>query len=168
MNAIHPWAAALVATVTACTGSKELVCPSDQQVCSSTCVSLLSDARNCGACGRTCGAEQGCSAGACVDCAANPAACTAAVAVACFNTNEVRFLGADLGQVGPPLAVGTGPIAFARAGGTLAVADSASSDVTPFALAPLAARAPIPRSRPASLRAARAVRAAIRRSGPAG
>ncbi len=130
--------AALLA-LAACSGSKELTCAADQHVCSNACVSLQSDALNCGACGKTCGTGQGCSAGACVDCAANPAACTAAVAVACFATNDVRFIGQDLTQVGPSLTVGNGPSALARVGGTFYVADDLSSDVTPFTLAPLAA-----------------------------
>ncbi len=136
--------AALLLSAAACSGSKELVCSTDQQVCANACTSVRSDAQNCGACGRACGAGQGCSAGTCVDCAADPAACTAVVAAACFNTNEVRFLGEDLAQVGPALAVGRGPIAFGQAGGALAVADSLSSDVTPIALAPLTARPAIP------------------------
>lgn len=132
--------AALLA-LAACSGSKELTCAADQGICGNTCISLLTDQNNCGACGKTCGASQGCSAGACVDCAANPAACTAAVAVACFATNDVRFVGQDLAQVGPSLTVGNGPGALARVGGTFYVADDLSSDVTPFTLAPLAAGA---------------------------
>ncbi|GEJ56980.1 hypothetical protein [Anaeromyxobacter diazotrophicus] len=134
--------AALLA-LAACSGSKELTCAADQGICANACTSLLTDAQNCGACGKTCGAGQGCSAGACVDCAANPAACTAEVAVACFATNDVRFVGQDLTQVGPSLPVGNGPSAFARVGGTFYVADDLSSDVTPFTLAPLAAGSPV-------------------------
>jgi hypothetical protein len=132
--------ATLLALLAAC-GEKEKTCPADQRLCSSACVSLQSDARNCGACGNVCGASQGCSVGACVDCAANPAACTAEVAVACFNTNEVRFVGSDLALVGPPLAVGAGPISFAQVGGTFFVANDLSSTISPFTLAPLAAGA---------------------------
>ena len=128
--------AALLA-LTACSGSKELTCAADQSICSNACVSLQSDALNCGVCGHACDAGQGCSAGACVDCAANPAACTAAVAVACFDSNEVRFVAQDLTQVGPALPVGTGPIALAQLGAMFYVANSSSSDVTPFTLAPL-------------------------------
>jgi len=134
--------AALV-TFPACS-SKELTCAADQHVCSNACASLQSDARNCGTCGNVCGTGQGCSAGACVDCAANPAACTAAVAVACFNTNEVRFAGDDLAAVGPPLAVGAGPSSLAHLGGTFYVANDLSSDLTPFTLAPLAVATSIP------------------------
>jgi hypothetical protein len=130
---------ALAALLAACGGTKEKTCAADQRLCSNACISLQSDARNCGACSNVCGSGQGCSAGACVDCTANPAACTAAVAVACFNTNEVRFVGEGLSSVGPPLAVGAGPSAFARLGGTFYVADDLSSDVTPFSLVPLTA-----------------------------
>jgi hypothetical protein len=142
MKRTFPLLAALLA-FSACS-SNELTCAADQQVCSNACASLQSDARNCGACGNTCGTGQGCSAGACVDCAANPAACTAAVAVACFNTNEVRFAGEDLAAVGPPLAVGAGPSSFAHLGGAFFVANDLSSDLTPFTLAPLAGTASIP------------------------
>ncbi len=128
---------ALLATVAGCSGSKELTCATDQHVCANTCVALQTDSKNCGSCGSVCGAGQGCSAGACVDCAANPAACTAAVAAACFATNDVRFLGEDLSVIGPPLAVGNGPNSITRIGGTFYVANDMSSDVTPFTLAPL-------------------------------
>jgi hypothetical protein len=128
---------ALTALLAAC-GSKEQTCAADQRVCSSTCVSLQSDSRNCGACGNVCGAGQGCSVGACVDCAVNPAACTAVAAAACFATDDVRFFGAGVTPVGPPLPVGNGPTALASLNGTFYVANDLSSDVTPFTLAPLA------------------------------
>lgn len=130
--------------VVACSGSKELVCSPDQHVCANACVSLLTDQSNCGACGKTCGTGQGCSAGACVDCSANPAACTAAVAVACFNTNEVRFVAQDLTQVGPALAVGSGPEGLAEVNGTFYVTNDLASSISPFTLAPLQAGAAIP------------------------
>jgi stigma-specific protein Stig1 len=137
-------AVALLTTLVAACGSNELTCATDQRVCSNACVSVQSDARNCGACGTVCGAGQGCSLGACVDCAANPAACTAVAAAACFATNDVRFFGAGVTPVGPPLAVGTGPQALARVGDTFYAANDLSSDVTPFTLAPLTASAVIP------------------------
>jgi hypothetical protein len=132
----------LVVLLAAC-GDQEKTCAADQRLCSNVCVSLQSDARNCGDCGNVCGAGQGCSVGACVDCAANPAACAAEVAVACFNTNEVRFVGSDLAPVGPPLAVDAGPGSFAQLGGTFFVANDLSSTITPFTLAPLAAGAAV-------------------------
>jgi stigma-specific protein Stig1 len=128
----------------ACSSSKELTCASDQKVCSNACTSVLTDASNCGACGHICGTGQGCSAGACVDCAANPAACTAAVAVACFNTDEVRFAAQDLTQVGPALAVGSGPEGLAEVNGTFYVTNDLASSITPFTLAPLQAANAIP------------------------
>lgn len=138
--------AAALAAVTACSSSKELTCAADQHVCANACVSLQSDAKNCGACGKTCGAGQGCSAGACVDCTTNPAACTAALAVACFDTSEVRFVAQDLTQVGPALGLpqNSGPSAFAELGGTFYVADDLTSELMPFTLAPLAAGTAIP------------------------
>ncbi|BDG02177.1 MXAN_6577-like cysteine-rich protein [Anaeromyxobacter oryzae] len=53
---------------------KELVCPTGEAACGGRCVSLLSDAANCGACGTTCGALETCSAGAC-GCAPGIATC---------------------------------------------------------------------------------------------
>ena len=44
--------------------TKELVCPAGQTDCSGSCVPLLSDARNCGACGKTVGPLEVCSMGA--------------------------------------------------------------------------------------------------------
>jgi hypothetical protein len=134
---ILPMAALLA--LAACGSSKELTCASDQKVCSNACVSVLTDSANCGACGHTCGTGQGCSAGACVDCSANPAACTAEVVVACFATDDVRFVAQDLTQVGPSLAVGTGPASLASISGTFFVANDLASTITPFTLAPLSA-----------------------------
>ena len=101
--------------------SSEKTCASDQVLCSNACVSLPSDAANCGACGNTCGAAQGCFEGACVDCGESGAGCRAAVVAACFNTNELRAFDAGLVAVGAPLATAAGPGSFARLGGTLYV-----------------------------------------------
>lgn len=128
--------AAALAAVTACSSTKELTCAADQHVCSNACVSLQSDAKNCGTCGNVCGAGQGCSAGACVDCTTNPAACTAAVVAACFNLNQVRSLGADLSPAGPPIATDSGPSAFAQLGTTLYVANDLSSSISAITLVP--------------------------------
>jgi hypothetical protein len=141
--------AAALCAAAGCTGSKELTCAADQQVCSDACVSLQTDGHNCGACGRACGAGQGCFAGACVDCTANPAACTAAVAVACFDTDEVRFVADDLTPVGAPLSAPSA-ISLARVAGTFYVADDLTSQVTPFTLAPLQAGQPIQVQSPSS------------------
>ena len=45
--------------------NKDLVCPVGEVDCGDRCVSLLSDAANCGACGAACGALEVCSAGSC-------------------------------------------------------------------------------------------------------
>lgn len=79
---------ALVALFASC--KKELVCPAGQTDCDGACVSLLTDARNCGACGRAVGPLEVCSAGtpacgagiavcdgACTDLARDPASCGA-------------------------------------------------------------------------------------------
>jgi hypothetical protein len=55
--------ALLVALVSGC--NKELVCPVGEVDCGGSCVSLLSDEANCGACGSACGALEVCSAGSC-------------------------------------------------------------------------------------------------------
>jgi hypothetical protein len=81
---------------------KELVCPAGQTDCDGACVSLATDSRNCGACGRAVGPLEVCSAGsaacrpgiavcggACTDLArdaANCGACGAACAEADFCT----------------------------------------------------------------------------------
>jgi hypothetical protein len=117
-------------------GSKELTCAADQHVCSNACVSLQSDVRNCGACGVTCGAGQGCSAGACVDCATSPGVCTADVAVACGNLNQVRLLRSDLTLANPPLPTDERPISFAHSGSDLFVANSTTSSVSRIGLSP--------------------------------
>ncbi len=131
--------AAALAAVTACSSSKELTCAADQHVCANACVSLQSDAKNCGACGNACGAGQGCSAGACVDCTTNPAACTAAVVAACFNLGQVRSLGADLSPAGPPIATDSGPSSFTALGGKLYVANDTASSISAVTLVPPAA-----------------------------
>ncbi len=116
--------------------SKELTCAADQHVCSNACASLQSDVRNCGACGNVCGAAQGCSAGACVDCATSPGVCTAEVAVACGNLNQVRLLRSDLTLADPPLPTDDRPISFARIGSDLFVANSTTSSVSHIGLSP--------------------------------
>ena len=134
MKRMFPLLAALFA-LTACS-SKELICAADQHVCANACASLQSDARNCGACGNVCGAAQGCSAGACVDCASAPGVCTADVAVACGNLNQVRLLRSDLTLADPPLLTDERPISFARDGSDLFVANSNSSSISRLTLSP--------------------------------
>jgi hypothetical protein len=130
---------ATLLTLAACTSSKELTCASDQKVCSNACVSLQSDAKNCGSCGNVCGAGQGCSAGACVDCATHPAACATAVVAACFNLGQVRPLGADLSPAGPPITTDSGPSSFATLAGKLYVANDLASSISAVTIVPPAA-----------------------------
>ena len=76
MRTLSPLALALVmALLSGC--NKDLVCPVGEVDCGGRCVSLLSDAANCGACGTACGALEACSAGTC-DCAAGVAVCDGA------------------------------------------------------------------------------------------
>ena len=50
-------------------GTGGLTCQGTQQVCGNACIDVAVDARNCGACGRTCGTGQVCVAGMCrADC----------------------------------------------------------------------------------------------------
>jgi len=80
---------ALTAVLTLLAGcGKELVCPAGQNACAGRCVSLLSDAGNCSACGAAVGPLEVCAAGApacqtgidvcdgvCTDLARDPASC---------------------------------------------------------------------------------------------
>jgi DNA-binding beta-propeller fold protein YncE len=100
-------ALALAATLCAC--DEELVCPQGQTECGSRCVSLLTDATSCGACGNACGPLEVCGAGecgcapgmetcggACADVARDPANCGA-----CGNACGA---GAPLCDAGPDAA----------------------------------------------------------------
>jgi hypothetical protein len=73
MRTLSPLALA-VALVFVSGCNKELVCPVGEVDCGGRCVSLLSDAAHCGACGSACGALEACSAGSC-GCAAGVAVC---------------------------------------------------------------------------------------------
>lgn len=64
----------LLASLLATACSKELVCPEGEVACSGACVSLLSDADHCGACGNACGELEVCGAGVC-GCAPGVASC---------------------------------------------------------------------------------------------
>ncbi len=115
-------ALALAALGTGC--SSEKTCASDQKLCGDRCVSLQSDAHACGACGHACGAGQGCSLGACVDCGPNGEGCKADVLAACFNAKQVRAFDAALAGVGSPVTTSaSGPGSFATLQGATYVAD---------------------------------------------
>jgi stigma-specific protein Stig1 len=64
MTLRSPLAVAL-ALVFAIGCKKDLVCPKGEVDCGGRCVSLLTDAAHCGACGSSCGALEVCSAGSC-------------------------------------------------------------------------------------------------------
>lgn len=115
----------------------EVVCTSTQVLCDGQCTSLQSDAANCGACGRACGAGQSCSEGLCCQ----GSQCPPAVYAACFNGNAVQGATSAPAAVGAPVAVESGPISLAWRGGALWVASSLSNtldrmQVSPSGLAP--------------------------------
>ncbi len=116
--------------------SSEKTCSSGEKLIGDTCYALQSDPLNCGSKGTACGAGQGCSAGACVDCTSTPGACTTDLLAACFDSNQVLPLRADLVQSGAPFSVDSGPTAFARLGTTLYVANSLSSTISAITLSP--------------------------------
>jgi hypothetical protein len=90
---------------TACTAS----CPAGFTACGRACVELAADRLHCGACGNACAQGQSCRAGA----------CRAEVQVACFATNDVRPVNADLSPAGSPRAAGGSPVALAVGGDAL-------------------------------------------------
>ncbi len=67
-------------------------CSANETSCSGACVDTNSDAKNCGACGTACTADQTCSNGACVlDCVTGQTACDGT----CVNTrNDIANCGA--------------------------------------------------------------------------
>lgn len=122
------WPLALLA-LAAC--QREVICPAGELVCAGACRTVEVDAANCGACGNACAAGEACRAGACTDCASACAAgrcvagiCTPDLYVACFATDDVRGVNADLALVGPPVAVDQGPISLATLGGKTWVSHS--------------------------------------------
>jgi hypothetical protein len=130
MNRSTPRLAALALALTLSACSKDKVCAPDETKIGDTCYALRSDPSNCGSRGNVCGANQGCFSGACVDCAAPGGACSAAIVAACYNLNQARPLTESLDPANVPLATDDGPIAFARLGTQLFVANSRSSTVS--------------------------------------
>lgn len=72
---------------------KDLVCPEGEVDCGGRCVSLLSSASDCGACGAACGPLEACSAGAC-GCAAGVATCGGACTDLARDPNHCGACGA--------------------------------------------------------------------------
>jgi DNA-binding beta-propeller fold protein YncE len=110
----------------------EVVCTTAQVTCGGGCASLASDPANCGACGRTCGTGESCSAGLCCQ----GAQCPPAVYAACFNGSAVQGATADVAPVGAPVAVESGPIALAWRGTSLWVANSISNTLDRLRVSP--------------------------------
>ena len=90
---------------TSCTAS----CPTGYTACGQACVDLQADQMDCGACGHACAVGQSCRAGA----------CRADLAVACYSTDEVVPVAADLSPGGPSWPVPAGPSALAMLGGAV-------------------------------------------------
>jgi hypothetical protein len=126
----------LVAAITATGCGKTTTCPVDETAVDDQCYALQTDPFNCGSKGNACAANQGCSAGNCVDCTTAGAACTSVIAVACFNLNEVRPLAANLAPSTAPILTDNGPISLAWLGGSLYVGNNATSDISPITLSP--------------------------------
>ncbi|HTP49275.1 MAG TPA: hypothetical protein VMK42_01145 [Anaeromyxobacteraceae bacterium] len=123
---------ALLALVPLAAGacSKEVVCSADQTVYQGQCLSLSSDPRNCGSPGLACAEGQSCSGGSCC----SGTQCSPAIYVACFDGDQVRGATASLELVGAPVQVDSGPIAFARVGTALWVANSESNTLDELGL----------------------------------
>ncbi|HEX9051412.1 MAG TPA: MXAN_6577-like cysteine-rich protein [Anaeromyxobacter sp.] len=106
---------------TSCTDA----CPAGFTACGGACVDLLSDRFHCGACGNACPSGQTCDAGA----------CRSDLAVACYATNEVLPVGADLAPAGAGRTTPAGPAALAVLGGAVYSANgwpAASVSVLPL------------------------------------
>jgi len=106
---------------TSCTAS----CPAGFTACGRACVDPLADRFNCGACGHACAAGETCRAGS----------CRADLQVACYATDEVVPVTADLAAAGPSRTVPAGPGFLAILGGAVYSANgypSASLSVLPF------------------------------------
>lgn len=105
---------------TSCTAS----CPTGFTACGRACVDPLSDRFNCGACGNACAAGETCRAGA----------CRADLEVACYATNEVVPVAADLSPAGASWILPAQPTALAIMGGAVYSANGwpASLSVLPL------------------------------------
>lgn len=110
-------------------GACAAACGTGLSACGRACVDLQDDRNHCGACGVACAGGQVCRAGA----------CSADLQVACFTTNDVRAVTADLAPAGPARAAGQGPISLALDAGRVFVANSISHSLS---VLPLDARLP--------------------------
>lgn len=100
-----------------CTGS----CPSATVSCAGACVALASDRFHCGACGVECRRGESCRGGACLP----------ELYVACFATDDVRPVSAEL-RSGIPKPAGDGPVFVEVEGPRVHVSSSLSHSVTTF------------------------------------
>ncbi len=94
--------------------------------CGRACVDLQADRYDCGACGVACAQGETCRAGA----------CRADLQVACYATDDVRAVTADLAPAGPARAAGSGPISLALQGGSVYAANSLSHSLSTLPLDP--------------------------------
>lgn len=91
--------------VTACAAT----CPGGLVACGFSCVDPQTDPYDCGACGHVCAAGETCREGA----------CHSDLEVACYATDEVIPVAADLGPAGAPRRTAAGPAALATLGGAV-------------------------------------------------
>lgn len=87
-------------------------CPTGHTACDRACVDLLTDPYHCGACGAACAPGVACLAGSC-----RP------LQVACYATDEVVPVTADLGWAGDPRSTPAGPSSIAVHGGAVFAAN---------------------------------------------
>jgi hypothetical protein len=105
-------------------GACAATCGAGLTPCGRSCVDLQNDPFDCGACGVTCAAGQTCRQGA----------CHADLQVACFSTNDVRAVTAELAPAGDPRAAGQGPIALVIEDGRVFAVNSISHSISSFPL----------------------------------
>jgi hypothetical protein len=115
--------------------SKERTCAPGELLCDGACVAAT-DPQHCGDCGTRCASGQACArstspaeAPQCVDCLAGDPQCATALYVACFATDQVIGVTADLGTVTAQVRVDDGPISLARAAAGLYAANGVSPPV---------------------------------------
>lgn len=129
---MRAWFLATLALVALSACSKEEICAPGELSCGGACVAAT-DPEHCGACDNRCASGQACarstSAGEapqCIDCLAGDASCATALYVACFATDQVIGVTADLGTVTAQYRVDDGPISLARATAGLYVGSGVS------------------------------------------
>src|SRR5438067_1068609 len=67
-------------------GCTERTCPAESTMCGAACVSLVTDAANCGGCGHACPPGQLCASGVCACASATPDKCGSGAGSFCTST----------------------------------------------------------------------------------